>query len=904
MKSKIKLDGYHKPLHVSKINRASGVMVYVLNNLLYQELEVHTSIEHISLKIWNASFNITLTCLYRSPSSCTDYFFNDLECLLTYYEEITSPVYIVGDMNIDLLRKCSVSRKYLELLQIHGFCQNITEPTRVTPTSISLIDHIITKQCDDSNHINGVMKTVVTDHFSTFFEVSGSLIDDNSNSKRSLSFLNNSALKNSFSSECSKLFQNFSLVNLNNDCQQFINDLNKCIDTFATQKKINRNQRKPPWYDNSIKNLICKRNKVHKKCLINSSIENMATLKRLKLQCNSLMKLKKRAYYDKLFTCSLDNKRMFFKNLNNTCGRKHNLVSPKAINFNNELVTDVVKLSELFNHFFVNIANDITKDLPQQCPQPNLIEYTPFSMYLTPTSTLEVRQIIESLKSYKSRGIDDIAAEVYKTLQDDVLNAITNMINNSLIMGIFPDCLKVAKVFPVFKTGDRQSLNNYRPISVLPVLSKVFERVLYKRLYTFMETFKLFSENQFGFRTKRSTVDAILEITEKIRSNENNSAVMCLFLDLKKAFDTIDHEILVLKLERYGIRGPALNIIVSYLKNRKQYVEIDGIKSSFQPINKGVPQGSILGPLLFLIYINDLERICSVFKPTFFADDTNLTLAWDKRFELPHTVTDELKKINQWFTANKMVLNAKKTELVLFRSNNVQSICLANEDINPSRSSKYLGVIIDDKLKFSYHIEQICKRISKHLSVVSRLRHFVSKSVLYSYYNFYVRPVLQYGILIYGSTCTTHLSKLCKLQRKIIRLIHFKKKQHAVDNEMISNKILSVQQLYVYEVIKFSLRSVRKEISSNYLNELFQKTEGQRITRGQSMGKFRLQKFTNNWGKFSLRVRGAKLLNFLIDNGLYPDNLLELSPSQLNDLIHSYKNTILLIPDDQISLII
>ncbi|MEL6988120.1 MAG: reverse transcriptase family protein [Bacteroidota bacterium] len=237
---------------------------------------------------------------------------------------------------------------------------------------------------------------------------------------------------------------------------------------------------------------------------------------------------------------------------------------------------------------------------------------------------------------------------------------LSRLINLSFKKGIFPNCLKIAKVVPIHKGGSFSDLNNYRPTSILPVISKVYERVMYIRIYNYFERLNLFKNFQYGFRSKRSTVDAIIEIVEKLRSESLRAKFDCLFLDLSKAFDTVNHSRLLSKLERYGIRGMTLRWIESYLNLRYQFVSFNGHSSDLEHVQHGVPQGSILGPLLFIIYINDLDCACNRFRPTVFADDTNLLSISPKEEMVFPRLKSEFEQIVAWFEKNAMHLNVER----------------------------------------------------------------------------------------------------------------------------------------------------------------------------------------------------------------------------------------------------
>ena len=287
-----------------------------------------------------------------------------------------------------------------------------------------------------------------------------------------------------------------------------------------------------------------------------------------------------------------------------------------------------------------------------------------------------------------------------KSIDEQVSTPISILINKSLETGVFPDSLKLAKVIPIYKAKTRENLSNYRPISLLPSISKLLEKIVHKRLYFFLELNKILFDNQFGFRQKHSTIDAVTKfVTETCTSLDNNESTLAVYLDLSKAFDTIDHTILLNKLEFYGIRGQALDWFSSYLYQRKQFVHYMGNDSHVETIKCGVPQGSVLGPLLFIIYTNDLPGCLNLTKSILFADDTTIYLSSNNISYLYTTMNGELLKPTDWFRANKLSLNISKTNYILFTYQNrqvVTNIDLQLSDISIERTkyTKFLGIYI------------------------------------------------------------------------------------------------------------------------------------------------------------------------------------------------------------------
>ena len=291
--------------------------------------------------------------------------------------------------------------------------------------------------------------------------------------------------------------------------------------------------------------------------------------------------------------------------------------------------------------------------------------------------------------------------------------------------GIFPNELKKANVVPIFKSGDDMVFSNYRPVSVLPIFSKLLERLVYNRLIKFINDNKLLYDYQFGFQRGKSTQLAVMMLVDKItEALDNKECVIGIFLDFSKAFDTVDHEILLLKLEKYGIQGTELQWLNDYLSNRRQYVTCSNYKSSFGTITCGVPQGSILGPLLFLMYINDLSKVSEYCFSLLFADDTNMYHTGKDMKKVCDQVNEDLKNVQEWLNCNKLSLNIRKTHYMIFTPRNKIiddiDVKFCNNVIERVYVTKFLGVQIDSQLTWKTHVEYTCKKLSKSIGILSK----------------------------------------------------------------------------------------------------------------------------------------------------------------------------------------
>ena len=398
------------------------------------------------------------------------------------------------------------------------------------------------------------------------------------------------------------------------------------------------------------------------------------------------------------------------------------------------------------------------------------------SMFFKQTTPYEVSNVIQSLKN-KSSHVSTYPSKVLKYVSEIISPILSTIINMSLSMGVFPDKLKLARVVPIHKGGDETEIDNYRPISILHILSKIFERIVHNQLTNFFEKYNILDDCQYGFRAGRSTTQAVMNHLDYVyECLDRGSVVLSIFIDFSKAFDCIDHELLLKKLEMYGIRGVTRQWFQSYLHDRSQYVQVGDKSSLVSTVSHGVPQGSILGPLLFLIFINDFRRSCPYFKFTLYADDSTLSCNLNEIDPtlINLTISRELNNVYKWLSINKLKINFNKTKFIIFNYRKniaIDSITFANHDIERTDSIKFLGIIIDEKLSFKNHVNDISSKTSNKVGLLYRLSKFLPINVLKSLYHSLVMPHITYGIELWYGAPKTVSDRITIIQTKIVRVI-------------------------------------------------------------------------------------------------------------------------------------
>ena len=571
----------------------------------------------------------------------------------------------------------------------------------------------------------------------------------------------------------------------------FYNKFNKLINKHAPMKTISNRKAKQlskPWITKGIRISIKVKNKLYVS-------GDTANYKIYRNKICTLTRLSKQQYYSKFFNDNLTNMKKTWEGINNLLARK--LKKTKPINSiqvptNNDSVTcDQRRIANVLNDHFASVGPKLANKLPTV--QRNYLEFmnranSPDSSFVFNLVTpAEVELEILRIPNNKSHGLYSCPTQLLKYSSKVVSSTLADIINLSISSGMYPNKLKMAKIIPIFKADDNTNPNNYRPISLLSNFNRIFEKLVYSRMESFIEQNNLLSPSQYGFRKAHSTQHAILDIVSTIQENMDKRLFSCgVFIDLKKAFDTVDHKILLHKLNHYGFRGVINKWFSSYLDGRTQTTQIGSHISKRQNTTCGVPQGSVLGPLLFLIYINDIQESSDKLKLFLFADNMNAIYADKNLKSLETTVNQELSKFKlfDWLTANKLTLNINKTNFVIFRpaqrklTDHPKIMIFDNDQkknvaLECKESVRYPGVIIDNNLSWKNHIDHVAIKISRTIGLICKLRHFLPRHILLTIYRSLVTPYLTYGLIAWGQACKSHLEKLLKLQKRALRFIYF-----------------------------------------------------------------------------------------------------------------------------------
>ena len=692
-------------------------------------------------------------------------------------------------------------------LYSHHFISVINKPTRfptITSHTPSLLDHIWTNNLNYSD--SGIVLSNITDHCPSFINFKFDSSNNVSSSRTKISFrVSNETCKTLFD----RALQNYNWNSLMNDdinvyVENFIKALNDLYnECFPLKTKfISTNHVGKPWITPQILKLSKMKSQYYKMCQL--GILSVSENNLFKNKVVRIIRKNKTRYYESAFARNKTNIKGTWILINELASREISQSKIKSIIWNNVEFYEDCDIAEKFSEYFSTVAPALNLDIPNSMTDPlsYITTSVPRSIFLSPILPDECEKIVRSLRNTKENNF--IPVSIFKSYIASLLPTLCKMINQMFSTGTFPNYFKVATITPIHKKGAKSSPSNYRPISVLPCLSKLFEKCILLRLSKFISKENLIAPSQYGFVNKRSTVDAIVDLTEYIYTSLNSKQItISVMIDFQKAFDTINHRILLSKLEKYGIRGLTLQLISSFLANRSNIIRINSSFSQPKPLPLGLPQGSVLSPILFILYINDLTKLSKNFKPILYADDTTLCFINQNPSIVTQTCNLELDKFLAWTRCNRLSINFEKSCILIFsniETNPVSNVQLGGYQLSQDNNLRFLGIILDDKLKFDTHIQYIATKISKSIGILYRIKDYVPDCILKSIYYSLIYPYLSYGIIIWGGTYQTHLNPLVILQKRAIRLINKQPYLAHTNNLFFQNKILKLNDIYKFHL--------------------------------------------------------------------------------------------------------
>ena len=836
----------------------------------------NSDIESISLLVNKTSMKcFLLSTVYRPPQASAEYTL-EMQNIFSSNRHFSDESIIIGDLNIDFNGK---NKRFFNDMNDKGFQQIINEKTRITESSETCIDLIFTNHLQNISGF-GTLNINISDHKPVFM---GRKINFQSKSHK----INNHKYieyKDWKKVNINSMFEEISELNLNFDFNQkntnvlfekYLSQL-KSLESKYIVRKTKRIKTKNciPWLTSDIKLAMSERDFLKKQFneLKNLNIIDDNLLITYKQKRNYVLKLIRKSkiqYYSTLFE-NTDN-RNIWENLNKFMPTKRNEKYSK----NHEIID-----SEKLNIHFTRCAEDRLKSLPIDKLDDELkIDFksnNQFSLPLVHNSLVEEK--IDKLSANKSNGINSISIRFLKIISKLVVPSLTNLINKSFKEGVFPNMFKIAKVIPIFKSGDKKDPNNYRPISIQPIIGKIIETIINDYLVSYLDENKLISDKQFGFRSKHSSIDALLSIQKSIlKSIDEKKKVIVITLDLYKAFDSIDHKLLLLKLFTIGFDIIAIKWIYSYLTGRYQSVNSNKKFSNTRPIKLGVFQGSVLGPILFSIFINDLSSLGCKGDLFFFADDCTLIIKAKNFKELENYAKHDLSLINNWLIKHRLLLNDQKSHYLLINLNHrpFENLNIITENIKLNRvfKTKILGITFDDRMVFDIHINSLIKKLNQKIGIFSRLWHSLPEKTLILIFKSIFMPLIDYGLVVYGFTYFSHFNRLILLHKRALKIITFSPYDIPSDPLFRRTAIQPLYQLLIFMSSIYTYRSINS-LASILAKDFFKFKDNKYRTRSLedntiSIPKHRLKCYENTifvkgvkvFNSINMKIRFAKSLN-------------------------------------------
>ena len=816
----IQLQGYELFSKPRPIGKGGGVAFYIQSKFkvveMFPNFFEQSIFECLILKISYKNFKAIVISLYRTPGEDNvQLFFEKLLDLFDRLDDLTCPIFLLGDMNLNLYQSVvsgSSASQFLDNLIIYGYINVVLRSTRIQNHSHSLLDLICCKNFIQNLALSMIVPTDYSDHFltvATFFE------DNFKKPKKDQNFTKRLLSDENYDNFCNALNNtDWSVVTDVEDVdlayEIFLKKYISLYDVHCPKVVIRNNKNKvpqEPYINNHI--LKCKqfKNTLYKIKINDPSETNKARYNAYRNEYfRSIRRAKKIYYQNKIKDAGRDGRKLWgvFREV---LGVKKHTKEMDYLEINDTRITDKQEIANQFNTFFGNLGTNLTPSIPTTIR--NFREFLPpridDSIFIGPLSLQKTFELITSIKPKDSQDYYGISMKLICRTAGPITAPLQHIYNLSINRGIFPDLMKISKVVLVYKNGPISLVEAYRGVSMIASFSKPLERYIYSSVYDFLDERQFFSSRQFGFRRRFNTSHNVLNLMNLVaKAFIDNQVCSILLLDIKKAFDLVDRDILLAKLYHYGIRGNVLNWFRSYFSGRKQKVFFGGVySSSLVEILIGILQGSCLGVLMFLVFINDLESSCRDAIFNLFCDDTLCFLKSDNFINLIQKLNEVLPKANDWYAANKLIINSLKTKIILFKTprqnisenelnliadfpvfintNNhgedvadkiikLDRIDEDSDDEN-NRWAKHLGIRLDPKLKFTYHWGEIHRRLQRAIFSLRVMKHVLDMQHLKMLYFAYIHSIIEYSIIIFTGVTDGQCNIIKKLQKKCVRII-------------------------------------------------------------------------------------------------------------------------------------
>jgi len=816
-----------------------GSCIYVKKGIRTKELNCFTDISVEKEFEMSATelvdFGFIIVCIYRPPDSNFWTFLKILESTIQIAQEKEKKLLMCGDWNVNFMLNNTRIDEVKNLLGSYGLQNIVRFPTRITPKSESLLDVIVINKYNLKLEVS-VIDLGFSDHLAQVANINIGKINmiNKTQMRRQLTMNNIDKLKQLLYKESWNTVLHHLDVNV--ALKEFMHIFLHCLETAIPYKKQKlRKRRNKRWLSKGLIKSSKKMkmlNNLKRRCTLTE--ETLEYIKKYRTIYKRVIREAKRRDNDRYVTEASNSTKAIWQVINKQIGKSQDEDYKFELKVDNNIMLKPMEITEKLNKHFTNTVTELVQQNINKRSYNNVryvIKHCSKSIFLFPVTEEEVVSLTKKLKNKITAGYDDIPESLVKQCIQLIKKPLTFIYNLSLSSGVFPDEWKTAIVKPLYKKGDRYDIQNYRPISLISVFAKLLEKLMFNRLIPFIYENRILTENQNGFRKGRCIETAVQSFIEKIQETLDKGLFSIgIFLDLTKAYDTLNHEVLLEKLSIYGIRGITNLWFESYLTNRRQCVEINQsdlnkdminrYRSSCREIKQGVPQGSVLGPLLFLLYINDLPLNVHGANMVMFADDINTLITDKDACALQIKIDRVMTELEIWLNRNDLIINIEKTGIMSFHNRQVKfpikpQVTLNKINLEYTTEVKFLGIYITETLKWDTHIQILANKLSKVSFMIKSLKGILSPYMIRNIYFTKFQALLRFGILFWGGRGRELNKRIFRIQKRVIRLMSGVRSRTSCRQLFKELNILTLASLYIFEITCF-IRKYCQSLEQNY----------------------------------------------------------------------------------------
>ena len=857
--SNIEIEGwtsYYLTRPKMKKQRRGGVAITVPKCYTSKKIDTLTkmqeggALECLAVEI--TELNLICLCIYRPIGQ--DYLKNKNRCVEDFCSELQDiielctrkyPAYgkvVMGDFNINLLDTNSEHAQNLVTdMAGFGLSNQVHAPTRICDTTATLIDH-----CWTDVHFNKTKVLIdgVADHCGIYCEIQNPDALEEEEPERLVRVLNGAAFKR-IKKELRQADWSFiheDCYNIEQKWRMYEEKITVTIRACAPLKKQQKKKKEENWYTRRLRNLKQKVNLWQIRCQREPMhmCQNAKTTKQNfnyhRNKYKKAIKQAKNEHWVTLFQNAKDSKQTWAL-MNKAMQREQEQTGIKEMQGDDGMVTtDKKEISNIVNEFFANVGEETAKKIPYTQKEPlSYLEGVRSDKFAEKFLMVDQEQVEKTIKSLKPKHNDmdnSISMKIIRECKDVLSHTLTLLLNESIEKNVFPEVLKIAEVVPLYKNkGSRKEATNYRPISLLDPFGKIFEKIIEFQLRAFMEYAEQLTKSQHGYRENHSCDSMIISFLQEVSDSlRNDDVAVIILLDCSKAFDSISRPLLLKKLEKYGIREGALELIRSYLVDRTQRVKVGTTYSDFLPCHTGVPQGSILGPVLYIIYTNDVDVAIDSWS-SLYADDNNSMHRAKTLDEAMLKAQSSLSRTEEWFRSNKVCVNGAKSKYIVVsrREQGDSAVQLQIEGKNLQRvrssdknnsSTAFVGLHLDEKFDFAPHINAMCQRALKSLATLAMVKKRLPKGARLQIFHSLIQSHLCLNIIASGRANKDLINRLQVIQNKALRIVEDLPSRASCTEARQKHKILTIKSQYEYTNCLWAARYLMKSAPKTVMDIL------------------------------------------------------------------------------------